>query len=91
MNKELLPQLVGKKHKRKRRRKTDAELLKEIGPETRLVSRRQIAVKEGVSVETIKRREKQGSLKPIRFNSRLIRYRLSDVLAFEAAAAGASQ
>jgi len=86
MNKELLPRLVGNKRKQKRRRKTDAEILKEIGPETRLLSRRQIAVKEGVSVETIKRREKQGLLTPIRFNSRLLRYRLSDVLAYEAAA-----
>jgi predicted DNA-binding transcriptional regulator AlpA len=87
MNKEVLQRLVGNKQKQKRRRKTDAELLKEIGPETRLLSRRQVAVKEGVSVETIKRREKQGLLNPIRFNSRLVRYRLSDVLAYEAAAA----
>jgi predicted DNA-binding transcriptional regulator AlpA len=88
MNKELLPRSVGSTQKQKRRRKTDAEILKEIGPETRLLSRQQIAVKQGVSVETVKRRERQGLLQPIRFNSRLVRYRLSDVLAYEAAAAG---
>jgi hypothetical protein len=91
MNKELLTRPGGTKRKQKRRRKTDAEILNEIGPETRLLSRRQIAVREGVSVETIKRRERQGLLFPIRFNSRLLRYRLSDVAAYEAAAAGGSK
>jgi hypothetical protein len=37
---------------------------------------------------TLKRREAEGVLKPVRFNSRMLRYRLSDILAIEAAAGG---
>ena len=44
-----------------------------------LLSRRQVAVMLGVSTETIKRRERDGLLKAIRFNSRLVRYRRADV------------
>ena len=52
-----------------------------------LLSRRAVANRWQTSVETVKRREKQGLLKAIRFNERLLRYKLSDVEAFEAAAA----
>jgi hypothetical protein len=38
--------------------------------------------------ETLKRREKEGVLKALRFNQRLLRYRLRDVLEIEAAAGG---
>jgi predicted site-specific integrase-resolvase len=53
-----------------------------------LLSRRAVADRWQTSVETIKRREKAGVLKPIRFNQRLLRYKLSDIEAIEAAAAG---
>jgi predicted site-specific integrase-resolvase len=33
----------------------------------------------GVSTETVKRRERDGLLKSLRFNSRLVRYRREDV------------
>jgi predicted site-specific integrase-resolvase len=53
-----------------------------------LLSRRAVADRWQTSVETIKRRERDGLLKPIRFNQRLLRYKLSEIEAIEAAAAG---
>lgn len=44
-----------------------------------LLSRRDVAARLTVSVETVKRREREGLLPAVRFNSRLIRYRLKDV------------
>lgn len=52
-----------------------------------LLSRRAVADRWQTSTETIKRREKEGLLKAIRFNQRLLRYKLSNVEAVEAAAA----
>ena len=51
-----------------------------------LISRRQLATRWGTSTGTLKRRERQGVLRSIRFNQRLLRYRLSDIIAIEAAA-----
>jgi len=51
-----------------------------------LLSRRALAQRWGCCIETIKRREREGVLRPIRFNQRLLRHKLSDVLAVEAAA-----
>lgn len=48
-----------------------------------LRSRKWVADRWGVSTETIKRRTKEGLLHPVRFNTRLIRYRLSEILAIE--------
>jgi len=74
---------------KKRPRKANNKIEQRIASENeRLLSRRQLALRHGVSTETIKRRERDGSLKAVRFNQRLIRYKLSDVLAYEAAAAG---
>jgi len=53
-----------------------------------LLTRRAVANRWQTSVETVKRREKEGLLKAIRFNQRLLRYRLSDIQRLEAAAAG---
>jgi predicted DNA-binding transcriptional regulator AlpA len=53
---------------------------KEERLEDPLLSAQEVAKWMGVSVRTIKRREKDGQLSPIRFNDRLVRYRLSDVL-----------
>ena len=53
-----------------------------------LLSRRALAQRWGCCTETIKRREREGILKTIRFNQRLLRYRISDVVAIEAAAGG---
>ena len=47
------------------------------------ISRDQLAKRWSVSKETIKRREREGLLTPIRFNQRLLRYRLDDILAIE--------
>jgi hypothetical protein len=77
---------------KKRARKTTDETIEQIGAENeRLLSRRQVAVRQNCSTMTIKRREQQGLLTPLRFNERMIRYRLSDVLRYEKAAAGSSQ
>jgi hypothetical protein len=64
---------------------------KVIPPSDQLLSRRALAQRWETSVETIKRREKEGLLKALRFNSRLLRYKLSDVEALEAAAVGGTQ
>ena len=56
-----------------------------------LLSRRQLAARWGVSGMTIRRREQAGLLSSLRFNSRLVRYRLQDVLRCEEAAGGGSQ
>jgi predicted DNA-binding transcriptional regulator AlpA len=46
-----------------------------------LLSRNSLAHRWGCSIETIKRREKDGTLKPIYLpGGRLVRYRLADVL-----------
>jgi hypothetical protein len=54
----------------------------------RLLSRGELATRWSCSRETLKRREREGILKAIRFNQRLLRYRLSDILSIEAAAGG---
>ena len=51
-----------------------------------LVSRRQIADRWSTSVETIKRRQKQGVLTPIYLSARQVRYRLSEIIGVEEAA-----
>ncbi len=48
-------------------------------PLAELVSRKLAAEKIGVSTETLKRWERRGLLHPIIFNSRLIRYRRTDI------------
>ena len=55
--------------------------------EDEFLSRAQLCTRWGVCRETIKRREKEGILRALRFNQRLLRYRLSDVLRIEAGAA----
>jgi hypothetical protein len=44
-----------------------------------LVSRKALAARWQCSVETIKRRTREGLLHPIRFNSRMIRYAMSEI------------
>jgi hypothetical protein len=56
-----------------------------------LLSRKAVADRWQTSVETVKRRERAGLLKALRFNQRLLRYKLSDVEALEAAAGGGAQ
>ena len=53
-----------------------------------LLSRSQLAKRFSVCTETIKRWEKRGQLNPIRFNQRVVRYRLSDVVRIEQEAEG---
>ena len=47
-----------------------------------LLSRKQVAQLLGVHTETVKRAERMGRLKSIRFNARLVRYEPADVRAF---------
>jgi predicted site-specific integrase-resolvase len=56
-----------------------------------LLSRKAVAERWQTSVETVKRREKEGLLRAIRFNERLLRYKLSEIEAIEAAAAGGAK
>jgi DNA-binding transcriptional regulator YhcF (GntR family) len=51
-----------------------------------LLSRRALADRWGVCRETIKRAERAGLIRAIRFNERLLRYKLSDIVAIEEAA-----
>jgi hypothetical protein len=51
-----------------------------------LLSRKQVADRWSVSLETIKRREAAGVLQPLRFSARQVRYRLSDVVTAEQSA-----
>ena len=52
-------------------------------PVPEFISRDQLAKRWSVSKETIKRREREGLLTPIRFNQRLLRYCLEDIIAIE--------
>ncbi len=60
---------------------TDEASSKSAGAE--LISRDQLAKRWGVSKETIKRREREGLLTPLRFNQRLLRYRMEDIVEIE--------
>ena len=53
-----------------------------------LISRKELAQRWSCSTETVKRRTRQGVLHPVRFNSRMIRYPMSEVLQVEEAATG---
>jgi hypothetical protein len=48
-----------------------------------LVSRKALASRWQCSIETIKRRTREGLLHPVRFNQRLIRYPLSELIRIE--------
>jgi hypothetical protein len=52
------------------------------------ISRTALAARWGCHIETLKRREKQGHLHPHGFSTRMVRYRLSEVLALEHEASG---
>jgi hypothetical protein len=54
----------------------------------RLVSRKALAARWQCSVETVKRRTREGLLHPVRFNQRLIRYPLSEIIRVEQEASG---
>lgn len=56
-----------------------------------LLSRRQLARRWSVSIETIKRRERSAVLIPLRLSRRMIRYRLSDVEMVESQAGGTTK
>jgi hypothetical protein len=53
-----------------------------------LVSRKALAARWQCSVETIKRRTREGLLHPVRFNQRMIRYPISEVIRVEQEASG---
>ncbi len=48
-----------------------------------LFDRPALCCRWGCSLSTLKRKESGGGLKPIRIGKRIIRYRESDILAFE--------
>jgi DNA-binding transcriptional regulator YhcF (GntR family) len=51
--------------------------------EERLLTRRELAQRWKVSIETVKRRERVRMLRPMRLDGRVIRYRMSDVIRIE--------
>ena len=51
--------------------------------EDSLLTRRELAHRWKVSVETLKRRERARILRPMRLNGRIVRYRMSNVLRIE--------
>ena len=57
----------------------------EANPEI-LISRKQLCARWNCCGMTLKRREAAGVLKAVRFNQRMLRYRLSDILRIEAEA-----
>jgi len=55
--------------------------------EERQLSRKELSERWNLSVKTIKRREKEGILRPLSLGARTVRYRLSEILAIEEDAA----
>lgn len=51
--------------------------------EDTLLTRRELAVRWKVSIETVKRRERAKMLRPMRLDGRIVRYRMSDVVRIE--------
>jgi DNA-binding transcriptional regulator YhcF (GntR family) len=51
--------------------------------EDTLLTRRELAERWKVSIETVKRRERVKMLRPMRLDGRVIRYRMSDVVRIE--------
>ena len=54
-------------------------------PIQKFLTRAELCLRWACCTMTLKRREKQGILKPIRFNARTTRYLVSDIEATEAA------
>ena len=48
-----------------------------------LLTRRELADRWKVSIETIKRRERARVLRPLRLEGRIVRYRMSDIMRIE--------
>ena len=63
-----------------------SKLSEHVGTPEVLESRREVALRIGCHTKTIARAEAKGELMPIKFNSRLVRYRRSDVDAWIARA-----
>jgi hypothetical protein len=51
--------------------------------EDTLLTRRELAQRWKVSIETIKRRERLNILRPMRLDGRIVRYRMNDVQRIE--------
>ena len=51
--------------------------------EDKLLTRREVAARWKVSIETVKRREQARILRPLRLEGRIVRYRMSDVAQIE--------
>lgn len=53
----------------------------------RQLSRKELSARWSLSIKTLKRREKEGILRPLSLGARTVRYRLSEILAIEEDAA----
>ena len=53
----------------------------------RLLSRKELSQRWDLSIKTLKRREKDGELRPLTLSANTVRYRLSEILAIEEDAA----
>ena len=59
-----------------------------INPKSdRLISRKELSERWNLSTKTLKRRERDGELRPLTLSSNTVRYRLSDILKIEENAA----
>jgi predicted site-specific integrase-resolvase len=57
---------------------------KQLDSQQPLLDRKSLASRWGVSIETIKRREADGSINPVYLpGGRLVRYRLAEIIAIE--------
>jgi hypothetical protein len=55
--------------------------------EERQLSRKELSERWNLSIKTLKRREKAGTLRPLSLGARTVRYRLSEILKIEEDAA----
>lgn len=60
-----------------------AKIPKTKQKEEDFISRQELCARWGCSLETLKRRERQGILQPVGFSERMVRYRLSEVTEIE--------
>ena len=63
--------------------KNRAKIPKTKQKEEDYISRQELCARWGCSLETLKRRERQGILHPVGFSPRMVRYRLSEVADIE--------
>jgi predicted DNA-binding transcriptional regulator AlpA len=67
----------------KKRNIIQAQALGESPSTKKYLTRKELALRWSISRETLKRRERQGLLHPVRFGGRTIRYTVSEIIKIE--------